>query len=119
MQRQRVRESLRRVDPSGVQGRIRRVLHRRTYQVDCPNGLWHLDGYHKLIRLRIVVHGGIDGYSRLITYLQAACNNQAETVLLAFLKAVDEYGLPSRVQTDKVVKMFLLHDICLTIQREE
>ena len=101
VQRQRVRESLRRVDPSGVQARIRRVLHRRTYQVDSPNSLWHLDGHHKLIRWRIVVHGGIDGYSRLITYLQASCNNRAETVLLAFLKAVDEYGLPSRVRTDK------------------
>lgn len=86
VQRQRVRESLRRVDPSGIQARIRRVLHRRAYEVDSPNALWHLDGHHKLIPWRIVVHGGIDGHSRLITFLQASRNNRAETVLLAFSK---------------------------------
>ena len=96
-----MRESIRRVNPSGIQARIRRVLHRRTYQVDSPNALWHLDGHYRLIRWRIVIHGGIDGYSRLITYLQASCKNRAETMLLAFLKAVDEFGLPSRVRTDK------------------
>ena len=101
IQRQRIRESLHRVDNSGIQLRIRRVLRRRAYQVDCPNALWHLDGYHKLIRWRIVVHGGIDGYSRLITFLQASPNNKAESVLSAFLNAVDEFGLPSRVRTDK------------------
>lgn len=98
--RQRVRESLRRVDPTGIQSRIKRVLHRRIYHVQSPNSLWHVDGYHKLIRWRIVVHGGIDGFSRLITFLQASSNNKAETVLSAFLGAVDEYGLPSRVRTD-------------------
>ena len=101
VQRERIRESLRRVDPSGVHSRMRKVLHRRAYQVDSPNALWHLDGYHKLIRWRIVIHGGIDGYSRLITFLRASPNNEAESVLSAFLNAVDEFGLPSRVRTDK------------------
>ena len=99
--RQRVRESLRRVNPTGIQSRIKRVLHRRVYHVDSPNSLWHLDGYHKLIRWRVVIHGGIDGFSRLITFLHVSSNNKAETVLSAFLSAVDEYGLPSRVRTDK------------------
>ena len=44
-----MRESLRRVDPSGVQLRARHVLHQRQYNVKRPNALWHLDGYHKLI----------------------------------------------------------------------
>ena len=70
IQRQRIRDSLHRVDPSGIEGRIRRVLHRREYSVESPNALWHIDGYHKLIRWKIVIHGGIDGYSRLVTYLQ-------------------------------------------------
>ncbi len=99
--RQRVRESLRRVDPAGIQSRIKRVLHRRVYQVESPNSLWHVDGYHKLVRWRIVIHGGIDGFSRLIMFLQASSNNKADTVLSAFLSAVGEYGLPSRVRTDK------------------
>ena len=84
-----------------VQLRIRKVLHRRTYQVDSPNSLWHLDGYHKLVRWRLIVHGGIDGFSRLIMFLRVSPNNKAETVLSAFLQAIDEYGLPSRVRTDK------------------
>ena len=100
VQRDRVRESLRRVDPVGSQLRRRMALHRRVYNVTSPNALWHLDGNHKLIRWKIIVHGGIDGYSRLIMYLKASTNNTSVTVLSAFLKAVDEYGLPLRVRTD-------------------
>ena len=66
-----------------------------------PNGLWHIDGYHKLIRWRIVIHGGIDGYSRLPVYLQPSINNQADTVLNCFLSAVATYGLPWRVRCDR------------------
>ena len=99
--RRRIRASLRRVDPSGIHERCRGVLHRRRYQVTSPNSLWHLDGYHKLIRWRLVIHGGIDGYSRLVTYLKVAPNNLASTVLGAFLRAVREFGLPSRVRTDR------------------
>lgn len=47
------------------------------------------------------MHGGIDGFSRLIVYLHAATNNRAETVLRSFLEAVDVYGVPSRVRSDK------------------
>ena len=99
--RERVRESLRRIDPNGITTRFRAVLHRRVYSVHSPNSLWHIDGYHKLIRWKIVIHGGIDGFSRLIVYLKVATNNRASTVLSAFQKAVQEYGLPSRVRMDK------------------
>ena len=99
--RQIIRDSLRRVDPSGIQQRCRGVLHRRKYQVASPNALWHVDGYHKLIRWRLVIHGGIDGYSRLITYLKVAPNNLATTALNAFLQAVREFGLPSHVRMDR------------------
>ena len=92
---------MRRVDPTGVQSRARRALHRRTYSVCAPNELWHLDGYHKLIRWRVVIHGGIDGFSRMVTFLQASTNNKARTVLSAFQAAVDEHGLPSRIRTDR------------------
>ena len=43
----------------------------------------------------------IKSYSRLITYLQVATNNRASTVLSAFLNAVDEFSLPSRVLSDR------------------
>ncbi len=61
----------------------------------------HIDGNHKLIEpYRIVIHGGIDGYSRLIVYLHASTNNKAETVLNLFQSAVGKYNLPSRVRSD-------------------
>lgn len=52
-------------------------------------------------RWRVVVHGGIDGYSRLIVHLKAATNNKATTVLATFLEGVSLYGVPSRVRSDK------------------
>jgi hypothetical protein len=61
----------------------------------------HLDGNHKLIQpFRFVIHGGIDGFSRMIVFLKVATNNQALTVLQCFREAVDKYNLPSRVRTD-------------------
>ena len=65
------------------------------------NFLWHIDGLHYLIRWKIVIHGGIDGFSRRIVYLRASCNNRAETVFRLFLDAVTECGWPSRVRSDK------------------
>lgn len=50
---------------------------------------------------RIVIHGGIDGYSRMPVYLKASDNNRTETVSREFLQSVEEFGLPSRVRSDK------------------
>ena len=52
-------------------------------------------------RWRIVIHGGIDGFSRMIVYLKASTNNHASTVYQLFHTAVQTYGLPSRVRSDK------------------
>lgn len=84
IQRAKIRESLYRVDPLGVEDRCRRLLHRRKYSVPGPNSLWHIDGNHKLVRWRVVIHGGIDGYSHIPVYLAAASNNRSETVLQLF-----------------------------------
>ena len=54
-----------------------------------------------LSRWRIVVHGAIDGFSRIQVYLVASNNNKADTVLTAFMSAVEIYSLPSRVRSDK------------------
>ena len=59
--------------------------------------IFSLDSNHKLVRWKIIVHGGIDG---LIVYLNASNNNKASTVLNAFSNAVSSFGLPSRVRCD-------------------
>ncbi len=51
LQRQRVRDSVSRVDPVGVALRaLHPKLERSIYSVAGPNSLWHIDGNHKLIR---------------------------------------------------------------------
>lgn len=46
----------------------------------------------------MVIHGGIDGYSRIVVYLYCSDNNTAATVFSSFS---DAYGLPSRVRSDR------------------
>ncbi len=52
-------------------------------------------------RWKLVVHGGIDGYSRIPVFLKCTNNNKASTVLSVFIEAVRVYGLPSRVRSNK------------------
>ena len=60
-----------------------------------------LIGFHGgLIRWGIVIHGFIDGYSRLITGLRASDNNRGETVFDLFCHAAQVYGVPSRLRGD-------------------
>lgn len=56
---------------------------------------------HFIFRWRIVIHGAIDGFSRLVTFLEASNNNRSSTVMEKFVKAVDQYGVPSRVRCDQ------------------
>ena len=60
-----------------------------------------IDGNHKLIQpYRIVIYGGLDGFLRMIVFLQASTNNRASTALQHFQSAVEHYNLPSRVRSD-------------------
>ena len=64
-----------------------------------------------------MVHGCVDGYSRVPVYLQCSNNNRADTVLRVFKEAVHAYGLPSRVRCDagvenvEVSKFLLTHPL--------
>ncbi|KAJ7718182.1 hypothetical protein B0H14DRAFT_2303534, partial [Mycena olivaceomarginata] len=57
--------SVRRVDGIGRILRQRHVFRAGKYQVLRPHALWHIDGPHKLILWGIVIHGIVDGFSRL------------------------------------------------------
>lgn len=61
----------------------------------------------------MVVAGGIDGFSRLVTFLQCVDNNKADTLLQCFLQGVEKYGLPSRVRSDKGRENILIADYML------
>ncbi len=101
VQRSRLRASIHRIDPYATQLRRRETVRRRVYSVEAPNSIWHLDGHHKIIRWKLVTHGGIDGKTRTIVFLSCASNNCASTVLLQFNHAVSSFGIPDRVRTDK------------------
>ena len=101
VQRKRVREVLQHLDPILRTNRWQEVIRRRAYSVPGPNSLWHIDGHHSLIRWRFVVHGGIDGFSRCITYLHCSTNNSSVTVMKLFEEAVSIFNVPSRVRSDK------------------
>ena len=115
VQRQRLRLAIHRVDPANTALRRAATVKRRVYQVEGPNTVWHLDGNHKLIRWRFVIHGGVDGFSRMIVFLQCSTNNTAPTVVNLFKDAIQQYGLPQKVRTDlggeNVDVWHLMHDV--------
>ncbi|XP_046851779.1 uncharacterized protein LOC124445116 [Xenia sp. Carnegie-2017] len=94
VQREKIRNSIRRVDPVSRELRKKTSIHRRTYNVTIPNALWHIDGNHKLIRWRFVIHGGVDGFSRTIVYLRCSTNNTSSTVFQLFLQSIQTYKCP-------------------------
>jgi hypothetical protein len=55
--RSAIRDNIHHIDPVGIENRKKKPLHRREYSVPGPHYLWHHDGYHKLIRWGIVIHG--------------------------------------------------------------
>ncbi|XP_053380857.1 uncharacterized protein LOC123533407 isoform X2 [Mercenaria mercenaria] len=121
IQEHKVRHALRECDPCGVL--FCRVfltssrIQRRTYSVSGPQALWHIDGNHKLIRWRLVIHGGVDGFSRFPVFLKVSNNNSAQTVLCAFLEAVNKFGKPARVRSDKGGENVLVAEYMLQHQQ--
>lgn len=100
IRRQHLRRLLQAVDREGIAARRTLHIRRRLYEAPSPNYAWHIDGLHKLIRWKFVIHGSIDGYSRLITFLKCSDNNESTTVLKLFDDATGIYGLPLRIRTD-------------------
>jgi hypothetical protein len=98
--REQVRELVRELNPTSTNLRRAVLQARRVYKVPFPNSLWHIDGQHKLIRWKFVIHGGVDGYSRVCVFMRARDNNRAETVGQLFSEAAEAWGWPQRVRVD-------------------
>ncbi|KAF5271239.1 hypothetical protein FQR65_LT17680 [Abscondita terminalis] len=75
-----------------------------------------MDAHLKLSRWGFIIHGCIDGYSRLILYLKCDTSIQAEPVLNFFIEAVNFYGLPSRVRSDHGYENILVAVLMNTIR---
>ena len=114
-----VRESIHRVDPESCRGRKAARLKRADYHVDGPHALWHIDGWHKLIRYGLVIMGCIDGCTRTLIYLWIVDNNRAKTSLGLFKDGVDRYTLPARVRSDKGGENVLICDYMLERRRDD
>lgn len=54
--------------------------------------------FKRRMRWRIVIHGAVDGYSRLVGFLKASDNNRSATVMESFKAAITSYVVPSRVR---------------------
>ncbi|XP_076842089.1 uncharacterized protein LOC143486124 [Brachyhypopomus gauderio] len=106
VQWRRVAASMHRVDSLGILTRLTGLgcVVRRTYSVNGPLSLWHVDTNHKLIRYNIVLFGAVDGYSRKVMCLTASTNNFASTAFAAFKEATERHGIPSRVRADQGVE---------------
>ena len=102
VKRARVMTLLRELDPEGVESRKRKRLRRRSYHAKGPNFVWHIDGYDKLKPYGFSVHGGIDGFSRRLLWLEVgSTNNNPEVITKFYLDAAKQVGgLPRKVRSD-------------------
>lgn len=93
IQRDKVMEFMRVIDPDGVERRKQRRLLRRQYAAPGPNFVWHIDGYDKLKPFGCAIHGAIDGFSRRILWLEVGpSNNSPKIVSRYFLETIQQLG---------------------------
>ena len=97
-----VQDLLKEMDPEGTEERKRHRLKRRTYNNPGPNYAWHMDGCDKLKHWGVPIHGGIDGFSRKILWLEVTrSNNSPDKIASYFVATVSEVrGCPVELITD-------------------
>jgi len=101
--RNKIMDLLRTLDPEGVRDRYRGILKRRMYLSKGPLFLCHLDGYDKLKRYGLAIHGCIDGYSRHVLWLKASRSNNNPRIVAGFFIewAYQELLVPRVIRTDR------------------
>jgi len=100
--REHVRNVVRTLDPEGTEMRKRKTIRRRVYQSNGIHHVWHMDGWHKLIKYGLVIHAAVDGGSRYVVFSHCSSNNHAVTVLRWFLGGCEELEvIPGSIRSDK------------------
>ena len=74
----RLRKMLRQLKGSRPHA-VGNAIKRRTCKNRSANTAWHHDTNHKIIKYKFVVSGCVDGFSRLILWLNISNNNLART----------------------------------------
>ena len=77
----KLHSTIHRINHTNTIRRQSHVINSRVYSTPQPNAVCHIDGNHKLIHWKLVIHAGMDGFSRCIVYIKCAT-----MVLEAFLK---------------------------------
>ena len=115
--REDVRKMVRNKDPEGVQLRKRRRLRRRKYTSSGPNFVWHIDGHDKLKPQGFSIHGGIDGFSRRVLWLEISTSNKMpEVIAKYYLDAVKRNDLPVNVKPGDGTEHSLVQPIHLLVR---
>lgn len=119
--KERVRCSLKRVDPEGVKERLRKVIKRRVYETQGPNDVYHIDGNDKLKKWGFCIHGCIDGFSRRIMWLSvAATNNNPLVIANYYLDCITKHKtVPKMLRMDLGTENIYCQDIQVFLTRNQ
>ncbi|CAC5403727.1 unnamed protein product [Mytilus coruscus] len=108
LQKENVRIKIQIINPEGVEMRRKGRLHRREYCSKRPNFIWHLDSYDKLKPFGICINWCIDGFYRLIIWLEAGQTSSDPRVISGyFVKAILQKGGPMVIRGDLGTKNIL------------
>ena len=101
--KERVRCTLKRLDPEGVKERSRNVIKRRVYETFGPNDVYHIDGNDKLKIWGFCIHGCVDGFSRKLLWLKVATTNNDPLVIANYyLQHIKTHKIvPNLIRMDK------------------
>jgi hypothetical protein len=85
-----------------------RPLEKRVYSNAGVMDVLHIDFHDKLKHWGIYIHGAIDGHTRYCVWLFVTTSHKSFVVYEIFKAAVEEYGLPNRIRSDKGKEAVLL-----------
>lgn len=86
IQRYKVMELMRVIDPDRVERRKQKRLLRLQYAATGPNFVWHIDGYDKLKPFGFAIHGAIDGFSGRIMWLEVGPSNNSPKIVSRYFE---------------------------------